>query len=143
KQELFRNLAKSSKPELLAKLQDPDPWVRLLVASVIAQKRIPAGKVLVPLLGDPSIEVREAAHQVLVQLARGTDFGPAPLDAQPKVQQATQRWNTWLVWSQHLPLPQEATQQHDVVGRPERGRIGAQDSHSLRPATQLNRQNAP
>ena len=40
--------------------------------------------------------MREAAHQALVRLARGTDLGPTPVDSQAKIQQAVERWNAWL-----------------------------------------------
>jgi len=95
-QDLFLDLTKQSQSDLLAKLRDPDPWTRMLTAIVIGNKRLPVAKQLIPLLDDPVVEVREAAHQALVRLARGTDLGPTPVDSQAKIQQAVERWNAWL-----------------------------------------------
>ncbi len=89
------------KPNLAEKLSDDSPLVRWVAANIIARKRIPAEKELVELLNDPFPEIREAAHQALVRLARGTDFGPHPLDSQAKIKKAIQRWNDWLALQEY------------------------------------------
>src|SRR5262249_15749792 len=91
-QDLYRKLWRESNPELVAKLQNSDPWVRWLAATAIGRKGIHVEKELIQLLNDPFAQVREAAHQALVRLARGTDFGPLVADPQPKIQQAMKRW---------------------------------------------------
>jgi HEAT repeat protein len=82
--------------DLVPLLRNADPWVRWGAATFIGRKHVHAEKELIALLSDPVIEVREAAHQALVKLARGTDFGPSIHDAQPKIQQAIKRWEDWL-----------------------------------------------
>jgi HEAT repeat protein len=97
KEQLRRSLAGSpAGPELIAMLRNPDPWARWGAATFIGRKHVHAEQELIALLSDPMIEVREAAHQALVKLARGTDFGPFVHDNQPKIQQAIKRWQDWL-----------------------------------------------
>jgi HEAT repeat protein len=95
--EQLRKLANESVPALIAKLQDPDPAVRWSAAILVAQKRVHAEKELIQGLSDPVAEVKEAAHQALIRLARGTDFGPKPADSRAKIEQAIQSWNSWLL----------------------------------------------
>jgi HEAT repeat protein len=102
-EEMLQKLAREDEAALLAKLRDPDPATRALAALVIGQKRLPAAKQLVPLLSDPVADVREAAHQALVRLARGTDHGPAPTDSPARVTQATERWSNWVAEQEPLP----------------------------------------
>jgi HEAT repeat protein len=82
--------------DLVPLLRDADPWIRWGAATFIGRKHVHAEKELIALLSDPMIEVREAAHQALVKLARGTDFGPSVHDPKPKIQQAIKRWQEWL-----------------------------------------------
>jgi HEAT repeat protein len=102
-QQLFEDLRTASDTKLVALLGDPDPWVRWASAVLIARKRVSAELELLALLNDPVVEVREAAHQALVQLARGTDLGPFLGDSKAKIQQAVQRWNTWLESQEPAP----------------------------------------
>jgi HEAT repeat protein len=97
KEQLRRCLAAGpGGPEFVVMLRDSDQWVRWGAATFIGRKHVHAEKELIALLSDPVIEVREAAHQALVKLARGTDFGPSIHDPQPKIQQAIKRWQEWL-----------------------------------------------
>jgi HEAT repeat protein len=96
-------LAKESDSALVATLQSPDTSIQWAAAVLVGRKRIAAADELVSLLAEPSMQVREAAHQALVRLARGTDFGPYPGDAPAKVQMALQRWRSWLTSQSPLP----------------------------------------
>src|SRR5262249_44102159 len=82
--------------ELLAKMRDRNPLVRWFAADILSRKQLHVEKELIGLLKDPLPEVREAAHQALVRIARGTDFGPNPLDVAAKLDQAVERWTNWL-----------------------------------------------
>jgi hypothetical protein len=93
---LFQTLATNGDTWLVAQLRDPDPWVRWAAVMLIGRKHLHEEKELIQLLWDPVAEVRVAAHQALVRVARGTDLGPNPMDSPAKVQQAIQRWNSWL-----------------------------------------------
>jgi HEAT repeat protein len=85
-----------SDAQLIARLQESDPWVRWVAANFIGQKRIRAEKELIERLNDVVPQVRHAAHQALVRLGRGTDFGPHPLDSQENTQRAMKCWHAWL-----------------------------------------------
>jgi HEAT repeat protein len=102
-------LAKENEPAFLAKLQDPDPVVRMLVAIIVGQKALPVQRELIKLLGDPVLDVRQAAHLALVRLARGTDLGPAVTDSPAKIKLAIERWSTWLdsqePWAPTVAVP--------------------------------------
>jgi hypothetical protein len=104
--ETLRKLDQGSDDELVTWLQDSNPWIRCGVIGRISDKRLPAVRELIPLLADPAVEVREAAHGALVRLAHGTDLGPYPQDAPAKLQQAIERWNNWLA-TQEAPPPRQ------------------------------------
>jgi hypothetical protein len=106
--ETLRKLDQGSEEELIARLQDSNPWIRCGVAARIGDKRLPAVKDLIPLLADTAVEVQDAAHRALVRLAHGTDLGPNFQDSSAKVQQAIERWNTWVA-AQETPLPHQAS----------------------------------
>jgi hypothetical protein len=110
---LYPRLWKESQSVLVAKLKDPDPCVRWVAAYIIARKRIPAYIEVIPLVSDPVPEIREVAHQTLVRLGRGVDFGPHPLDSQAKVGRAVQRWNEW-----HLLQESPGVQARDAAPLP-------------------------
>jgi HEAT repeat protein len=103
--DLMLRLEKTTDSELLDWLQDPRPWVRCRVATQIGQKRLPAAKELIPLLADPSVEVRDAAHAALIRLAHGTDLGPYLSES--RVQPAIERWNEWLTAQEAPPSRHE------------------------------------
>jgi hypothetical protein len=95
-QDVFQQMWNKPNPFIVEKLKDADPLVRWVAVNIISRKRIPAEKELIELLSDPVAEVREAAHQALVRLSRGTDFGPRLMDSPAKIQQASKRWTAWL-----------------------------------------------
>jgi hypothetical protein len=101
--------------ELLAKMRDRDPLVRWFAADILSRKQLHVEKELIGLLKDPLPEVREAARQALVRIARGTDFGPNPLDSPAKIEQAIERWTNWLAMQDQptvrVPNPRETVQE--------------------------------
>jgi hypothetical protein len=96
-------LARAS-PELLrAKLKDDNPALRSLVVQTICRRRLPLEEDLIGLLEDKDAEVQQAAHQGLVLLGRGTDFGPPATAGKAERARAVERWTTWLALQQAAP----------------------------------------
>jgi hypothetical protein len=87
---------KSKDEELTAKLGDPHPLIRCFAAQILALRQAHVEKELIPLLKDPYVQVRNAAHQALVRLGRGTDFGPSSKASKAEIKQAIARWTEWL-----------------------------------------------
>jgi hypothetical protein len=106
-EQLARKMQSESVPELVAKLKDSDAGVRWLAALTLGRKRVHVEKELISRLSDPVAEVREAARRALVRLARGTDFGPFPLDSQAGIQTAAQRWTDWLALQEPVAAPHD------------------------------------
>ncbi len=92
---LGRSLAKKSSAELGEKLKDEQAEVRAAAARVAGNKKLPLGEELIDLLSDDEAEVRQAAHQALVRLSRGKDFGPKPDAKESARTQAIQKWRDW------------------------------------------------
>ena len=99
------NVDLAMRADLPEKLSDLNPLIRWAAANQIAKKRIPAEKELIDRLNDPYLEIRQAAHQALMRIARGADLGPTFPDSEAKIKQATKRWNDWLT----LQEPARAT----------------------------------
>ena len=91
----WRELLKSSAAALEARLYDKDRDDRLQAISAVVVRRVPAQGSLIQLLGDRDVEVRKAAHEALVFLARGTDFGPAADADRGDRLRAADRWEAW------------------------------------------------
>jgi HEAT repeat protein len=103
-QDLILTMEKNSPTQLVAMFRHPNPSLRLIAVSLIAQQRLPVVKELADVLDDPVAEVREVAHQALVRLARGSDFGPFVGEAQTKTANAQARWINWLATQDPAPL---------------------------------------
>ena len=83
-------------PDLLRKeLGNDDPVARMLVILTIARRRVHLEKELIDRLNDPHPAVRQAIHETLVRLARGTDFGPVRNATQPGIARCADRWRQW------------------------------------------------
>jgi hypothetical protein len=95
-EKLRRDLARDPPDVIVAKLSDEHPLVRWLAIQIVAQNRFHAEKQLIDLLQDPIPRVREEAHQALVKLGRGTDFGPRSGASAQELRQAVARWTNWL-----------------------------------------------
>jgi hypothetical protein len=53
------------------------------------------GEDLIDLLSDEESKVREAAHNALVRLSRGKDFGPKPDANESARTLAIKKWRDW------------------------------------------------
>jgi HEAT repeat protein len=95
-QQLMRQWGQATQAELVFRLYDPDPLVRWVALNLIGQQRLPVARDVITLLDDPFVQVRDAAHQVLIRLARGSDLSPWPLDTDLQTKQAIQSWKAWL-----------------------------------------------
>jgi hypothetical protein len=82
---LVRHLTRQGGAVLKNRLKDDRPVVRAAAARVVGARGLRYGAELIELLGDDDATVRQAARQALVQLARGTDYGPEPPPARPSV----------------------------------------------------------
>jgi hypothetical protein len=92
---LDRYLARQGEAVVKEKLQDELLEMRKSAMRVIAAKMPRLGGELIDLLGDDKEEVRAAAHEALVQLSRGQDFGPAADADKEQIAQAQAKWRSW------------------------------------------------
>jgi HEAT repeat protein len=90
---LVRNLAAKAEPDLKEALKDENPEVRWAAVRVINGKQLRYAEELIAVLDDANEDVRIAAHQALVTLSRGCDYGP---DAETSPEEAIPRWRNWL-----------------------------------------------
>lgn len=97
KAQSLRELSKQDVEVVREKLKDENPAVRLEGILVVAARRPHLESDLIDLLSDAQPVVREAAHQALVRLGRGTDFGPSVTASAAQREQAVTRWRSWLV----------------------------------------------
>ena len=93
---IILSLLRANDRELVTKLKDPSPLVRWFAADILSRRQAHVEKELIPLLKDPYVQVRNAAHQALVRLGRGTDFGPSSKASKAEIKQAVARWTEWL-----------------------------------------------
>lgn len=93
---LTRQLSGLSAKELKDKLHVDRAEVRAGAAGVIGNKGIHAESELIESLSDPEAVVRRQAHQALVRLSRGTDFGPKEDATEAERTKAQQQWRAWL-----------------------------------------------
>jgi hypothetical protein len=92
---LDRHLGRLSFGEVRGKLKDDLPEVRRAAVRVVADKHPEIGDSLIDLLDDDSAAVRVEAHDALVRLSRGEDFGPGPGAGRAQREQAQRRWRDW------------------------------------------------
>ena len=93
---MWADLMKLDDIILRGKVSDPNPLVRLIAIQLAAQKRLPVETELIRLLADEHLPIREASHQALIRLSRGTDFGPPPTATARQIAVARQSWTAWL-----------------------------------------------
>ncbi|GEM_PF-5840593 len=99
---ILKEMEKHDRFDLISKMSDPSALVRLLAVQSASQRRLHCEDDLIQRLKDPVPAVRDAAHQALVRITRGTDFGPAhavgpTLVATRNAQdEAVARWRQWL-----------------------------------------------
>ncbi len=99
-QEMARDLLDSHlqrQPEAVVKqkLKDAHPEVRQAAARVAAAKMPNLGGDVIDLLTDDVTAVRAAAHQALVLLSRGEDFGPEGSADKAACAEAQKKWRGW------------------------------------------------
>lgn len=93
---LLRELSKEEAVVIANKLIDPDPMMRWLAVQVGGKKRMPIEHDLIKLLADPHLLVRQAAHDALFRLSRGTDFGPDAKATAKQIASSQVAWREWL-----------------------------------------------
>jgi HEAT repeat len=92
---LREKLARLDVKELKRKLRDTLPEIRAAAALTAAEKKVRVEPQLVDMLHDHFPNVREAAHDALVHLAGGKDFGPKPNSSADDRQKAEAQWREW------------------------------------------------
>jgi hypothetical protein len=93
---LVRTLSSEEAREVAKKFQDTDPFSRWVAIQVAAKKWMPLEKELIGLLDDPYPGIRDAAHQALIRLSRGNDFGPQANATASQIENAQNHWQRWL-----------------------------------------------
>lgn len=93
---LLREIAGDDEDTLAQKMADLNPFTRLLAAQTAGTRRLHLEANLIQRLDDPELRVREAAHQALVRISRGADFGPAVKSGPKQWARAIDDWQTWL-----------------------------------------------
>jgi hypothetical protein len=92
---LDRHLARQGETVVKEKLNHELVEMRKSAMRVITTKLPRLGSELIDLLGDDKEEVRTAAHEALVKLSRGQDFGPASDADKEKTAEAQAKWRNW------------------------------------------------
>jgi hypothetical protein len=93
---LDRQLSGLSSNKLKEKLKDSQSEVRSAAARVAGKNNVHLENELISLLNDDNQTAREAAHQALVNLAGGADFGPKGNSSEAERREAVQLWRNWL-----------------------------------------------
>jgi hypothetical protein len=92
---LARHLSRQKEPVLKEKLNDDRAEVRIAATRVVGEKKLRLGEELIALLSDAEAPVRDAAHQALVRLNQGTDFGPKAKADEKERSEAIRKWREW------------------------------------------------
>jgi hypothetical protein len=92
---LEKNLSRQTAAVVKQKLQDEQSEIRRAAARVVGTKMPALGGDLIDLLADDKAEVREAAHDALVRLSKGEDFGPATDASKDERETAQRKWRSW------------------------------------------------
>jgi hypothetical protein len=92
---LYRNLSRQKEAVIKDKLIDDRVEVRIAAARVAGEKKMRLGAGLIELLTDGEARVRDAAHQALVQLNKGTDLGPKVNAGEKERSAAVGKWREW------------------------------------------------
>lgn len=94
---LTQVLSRQSSETLKDKFKDGHAVVRETAARVGGTKRFPLGTELIDLLSDDDADVRQAAHQALIRLNRGIDFGPEADAGEAERSAALKKWREWWI----------------------------------------------
>jgi hypothetical protein len=93
---LTKQLSNLSNTALKEKLKDDRAEVRATAARVVSSKGLHFERELIDFLTDEEAGVRQAGHDALVQLNKGTDFGPKANATEAERKEAVEKWRTWL-----------------------------------------------
>jgi hypothetical protein len=102
-EKLVRDMATEDEAALKIKMLDPQPLVRLVATHAVGKRRLHYEMELIHQLADTEAQVREAAHQALVRISRGADFGPTAGAGPKDLVKAICAWQEWQHW-QEVPL---------------------------------------
>jgi len=92
---LYAHLARQTPEVIKEKLGDELAEVRRAAVRVVVNRMPRLAGELIDVLADGQAEVRAAAHDALVKLSRGEDFGP-PADAgKERIAEAQEKWRSW------------------------------------------------
>jgi hypothetical protein len=97
---LERHLARQPADFVKEKLTDEQAEVRRAAVRVVAFRHPRLAGDVIDLLTDEDEAVRTAAHETLVRLGRGQDFGPAADADKDQRLDAQRKWRTW--WDRRL-----------------------------------------
>jgi len=92
---LERHLARQGEAVVKEKLRDELVEVRLAAVRVVVARMPRLTSELIDVLADEQAEVRTAAHDALVKLSRGEDFGPAADASSEQIVAAQEKWRSW------------------------------------------------
>jgi hypothetical protein len=95
---LLSNLTRQGAAVVKGKLRDDPPEVRAAAARAVGRKFPALGGDVIDLLNDQDEGVREAAHQALLRLNKGTDLGPTEQASETSRADAVEQWRAW--WAQ-------------------------------------------
>jgi hypothetical protein len=93
--QLVRCLGRLTDSEVVSKLKNAKPAVRLAIVQHIAEKKLRWGGELIRLLEDKDLQVREAAQKELVRLNGGKDLGPNADATAKEWEEAIVKWKAW------------------------------------------------
>jgi hypothetical protein len=92
---LVKHLSRLSSTTIKEKLKSDQAEVRAAAARTVASKGLRLGDGLIDLLDDKDADVRKAAHDGLVKLAKGTDYGPKADAKDADRAEAVRQWRAW------------------------------------------------
>jgi hypothetical protein len=96
REQLTRQLARLKKDALKEKFKDDHAEVRAAAARVAGNKKYHLESELTKLLEDDDKPVWQDAHESLVKLAKGKDFGPRRDADRAERKEAAEKWRAWL-----------------------------------------------
>jgi hypothetical protein len=96
REQLSKLLSNLSTATLKDKFTDDRAEVRAAAARVAASKGLHLESQLIDLLKDEEKVVRQAAHDALVKLNKGIDYGPKAGASPEERKEAEQKWRAWL-----------------------------------------------
>ncbi|MHB1422898.1 MAG: HEAT repeat domain-containing protein [Gemmataceae bacterium] len=114
-QGIVKTLRDAELATVQSRLRDDNLVVRQVTLQVIAQRRLPLERDVIDLLRDPKVST--TAHEALVRLARGTDFGPFPGASRRGIDRSIEKWRQWLALQQSAWREKEAKDAAIAAGK--------------------------